>query len=377
MSGYLALGDRVDYRARVMKALRDGRAVTTRGGEVVTVAAHPEVPLALTFRAAAARACYPRHAGLRRRDLVRHPLRQQVDAGSRGAGLDDRDPRHRGRLGRERRHPPERSGQVGPLHRREERRRQPCRPVRPRGRHRVARQQLVLQRPDDRHRARRLRGRRRLPNADVRDEREARPRHSQAKPPSARSAPTASTSIARSSSAIKRCPTATSSRRAIRRAPTRRARACKTTTTAAPATTATPASTGSGATTRTSSARAPRASATTPSTTSTARSTARSWRSAPAGWSRPSTAWVAARSSPSALDDTCNALADGGGGTGGSGAGAGGASPQGEWRRAGRRVGGDPAGTGTGTGTGTGSVRNGWGGERFRQRRRMRNRLVG
>ncbi len=49
MSGYLALGDRIDYRARVMKALHDGRSVKTREGEVVTVAAHPEVPIALTF----------------------------------------------------------------------------------------------------------------------------------------------------------------------------------------------------------------------------------------------------------------------------------------------------------------------------------------
>jgi MYXO-CTERM domain-containing protein len=49
MSGYLSLGDRIDYRARVMKALHDGRTVATRAGEAIEVAAHPEVPIALTF----------------------------------------------------------------------------------------------------------------------------------------------------------------------------------------------------------------------------------------------------------------------------------------------------------------------------------------
>ncbi|MCC6553710.1 MAG: N-acetylmuramoyl-L-alanine amidase [Polyangiaceae bacterium] len=49
LSGYLQERDQVDYRARVFKVLRAGGDLPARGGEVIRLPAHDDVPLSLTL----------------------------------------------------------------------------------------------------------------------------------------------------------------------------------------------------------------------------------------------------------------------------------------------------------------------------------------
>ncbi|MFO0758362.1 MAG: N-acetylmuramoyl-L-alanine amidase [Byssovorax sp.] len=49
LSGYLSRYDREDYRARIFRRLRHGATVIGYGGEAITLPAHPEIPIELTF----------------------------------------------------------------------------------------------------------------------------------------------------------------------------------------------------------------------------------------------------------------------------------------------------------------------------------------
>jgi len=49
LSGHLYARDRIAYRAQVFKALREGGVAKGRGGEQISIPAHPEIPFDLTF----------------------------------------------------------------------------------------------------------------------------------------------------------------------------------------------------------------------------------------------------------------------------------------------------------------------------------------